>query len=112
RLDRPPRRLHRRLAAGRRCAFVGSPGEQVMSNATERSIFEQFSFWRTAPRQVGRAEAGQTHVVVGCGTSYNIAMSLAAGLNLVGVPAIAVPGGEWSRRPDAFLPRGHRAQVL
>jgi glucosamine--fructose-6-phosphate aminotransferase (isomerizing) len=83
-----------------------------MSNATERSIFEQFGFWRTAPRLVGRAEAGRTHVVVGCGTSYNIAMSLAAGLNLAGVPAIAVPGGEWARRPDAFLPHGARAQVL
>jgi len=83
-----------------------------MSNVTERSIFEQFGFWRTAPHQIGRADAAETHVVVGCGTSYNIAMSLASGLNLAGVPAIAVPGGEWLRRPDAFLPRGTHAQVL
>jgi glucosamine--fructose-6-phosphate aminotransferase (isomerizing) len=83
-----------------------------MSNATERSIYEQFGFWRTAPRQVGRAEAGRPHVVVGCGTSYNIAMTLAAGLNLGGVPAIAVPAGEWARWPDAFLPHGTRAEVL
>jgi glucosamine--fructose-6-phosphate aminotransferase (isomerizing) len=83
-----------------------------MSNATERSIFEQFRSWRDAPQEVGRAVPALPHVVIGCGTSFNIALSLAACLNLQGVQAIAASGSEWSRRPGACLPRGRRAQVL
>ncbi|MEF9673370.1 SIS domain-containing protein [Pseudomonas sp. PCH446] len=42
-------------------------------------------------------------MVVGCGTSYYLAQNVAGALNLNGRRAIAVPGGEWARRPQAFL---------
>ncbi len=71
-------------------------------NVTERTIFEQFPLWESAPRPAIRASAGTDHVVVGCGSSYNLAMSLAAVLNERGFNAIAVPGNEWLRRPRSY----------
>lgn len=72
-------------------------------NATERSIVEQFPLWGRAPAVAERARGG-LHVVVGCGTSYYLAQSLAATLNLRGVPALAVPGSEWTHRARAYVP--------
>ncbi len=44
-----------------------------------------------------------TIVVVGCGTSYYLAQSLACAYNAHGQRAIAVPGAEWARRPESYL---------
>lgn len=72
-------------------------------NATERSIVEQFPFWERAPVSRIRAEASRRHVVTGCGTSYYLAQTLAAALNLGGVDALAVPGSEWTHRARAYV---------
>jgi glucosamine--fructose-6-phosphate aminotransferase (isomerizing) len=72
-------------------------------NVTERSIFGQFDFWRALQDRGYRAEKGRQHVVVGCGSSYNLALSVAAELNIAGVPAIGVSGNEWTVRPHAYV---------
>lgn len=74
-------------------------------NTTERVIVEQFPFWAAAPavEPLKASDAG-CFVIVGCGTSYHLAQSIAASFNLQGLKALAVPGGEWSRRRQAFLP--------
>ena len=81
-------------------------------NATERGIFEQFSFWATAPNPAPLADASLIHVFVGCGTSFYIAQALAAATNAHGQQAIAVTGGEWWHRPDYYLAAGRRAHVI
>ncbi len=72
-------------------------------NVTEHVIVEQFPFWAPALTQALPAFSASTLVVVGCGTSYYLAQTVASALNLNGQRAIAVPGGEWARRPNAYL---------
>ena len=72
--------------------------------ATEKTIFEQFSYWRAALKPVAPPHEADLNVYVGCGTSYNIALSLAALSNEAGRSAIAVPGGEWLNRPHVHWP--------
>ncbi len=82
-------------------------------NPTIRSITEQFPLWRQAAQidlpALGRDEM---HVLIGCGTSYYLAQSVAAALNEAGFQALAVPGGEWLHRPQSYLPAGARPHVL
>ncbi|MDR3436215.1 SIS domain-containing protein [Telmatospirillum sp.] len=73
-------------------------------NSTERVIVEQFPYWENALDLALPAADGDTLVFVGCGTSYYIALTLAAAANLNGHRAIAVPGSEWTLRPKAYLP--------
>ncbi len=75
-----------------------------MINATERGIRGQFPFWRQAPPASFTARHGETHAVVGCGTSVHIADSIAATLCHLGIAARAVPGHEWAVRPGDYLP--------
>ncbi len=81
-------------------------------NTTERVIREQFPFWHRAPVPAPLTDQATTYVIVGCGTSYHLAQSLAAAFNLRGLRALAVPGGEWSRRRRAYLPDGVPAHVI
>jgi len=60
---------------------------------TEQTIFEQFSYWRAAIGPVAAPKDAEVMVFVGCGTSYNLALSLAALANAAGRAAIGVPGG-------------------
>ncbi len=80
-------------------------------NATERSIFEQFPFWGGVP-DIPRPDPSLPVVVIGCGSSYHLAFSVAALLNEAGTHAMAVPGGEWWLRPQAYVPAGTRVQVV
>jgi glucosamine--fructose-6-phosphate aminotransferase (isomerizing) len=79
---------------------------------TEQSIFEQFPYWRAAMAPLSPPEPAEILVFVGCGTSYNLALSLAALANTSGRPAIAVPGGEWTSSPESFWPRWQKAHVV
>jgi len=72
-------------------------------NITEHVIVEQFPFWAPALTQPLPDFSAATTVVVGCGTSYYLAQSVASAMSLNGKRAIAVPGGEWARRPEAYL---------
>lgn len=79
-------------------------------NATLRSITEQFPYWRAAfPAPI--TDKTQ-RVVLGCGTSYNLALSIAAALNEAGTPALAIPAGEWTIRPESYLPKGTPVKVI
>ena len=80
--------------------------------ATEKTIFEQFSYWRGALKPVAPPHQADLNVYVGCGTSYNIALSLAALSNEAGRSAIAVPGGEWLNRPHVHWPHWQKAHVI
>lgn len=81
-------------------------------NTTERVIREQFPFWDQAPTPSACTDRDTRFVVVGCGTSYHLAQSVAASFNLRGLQALAVPGGEWSRRRTAYLPDGLKTHVI
>jgi glucosamine--fructose-6-phosphate aminotransferase (isomerizing) len=75
-------------------------------NATLSGIVGQFDFWRQAALPAPLTDRNVAHVVVGCGTSYNLALSVAAALNAAGLRALAVPAGEWVLRPTAYLATG------
>ncbi|WP_341964112.1 SIS domain-containing protein [Pseudomonas sp. RC10] len=81
-------------------------------NVTERVIVEQFPFWQAALTQPLPTVDAPIVVVVGCGTSYYLAQTVASAFNLNGKRAIAVPGGEWARRPDAYLAHYQDALVI
>lgn len=72
--------------------------------ATLRSIREQFAFWAKAQMPSPLTDVSKTHIIVGCGTSYNLALSVAAAMNGNGLRALAVPAGEWVLRPQAYFP--------
>lgn len=79
---------------------------------TEQTIFEQFPYWRDAIAPLAPAGQPDMLVFVGCGTSYNLALSLATIANDAGRRAVAVPGGEWLTRPANYLPDWKRAHVV
>jgi len=80
--------------------------------ATEQTIFEQFGFWRKAMTPLAPLGDADITAFVGCGTSYNLALSLAAQANSVGRRAIAVPGGEWANRASSYWPAGGKVHVV
>lgn len=83
-------------------------------NATEQTILEQFSYWQQALEldlSAAKLEPGPV-VVIGCGTSYYLAQSIAAALNQSpNHSAIAVPSGEWHLRRRNYIPEV-KVQVL
>jgi len=79
---------------------------------TEQTIFEQFDYWRKALAPLAPLPNAEVMVFVGCGTSYNLALALAARANAVGRPAIAVPGDEWTHRATSYWPRPAKAHVV
>jgi glutamine---fructose-6-phosphate transaminase (isomerizing) len=86
--------------------------ERVFMGRTEQSIFEQFPYWRAAIAPLSPLEPAEVLVFVGCGTSYNLALSLAALASASGRAAIAVPGGEWASGPERYWPRWQKAHVV
>lgn len=81
-------------------------------NTTEKVIHEQFPFWEKALGSISAPHDAELMVFLGCGTSYNLALSLATHANLAGYPAIAVPGAEWLNRPAAFWPRWQKTHLV
>ncbi|CAN7679444.1 SIS domain-containing protein [Rhizobium leguminosarum] len=81
-------------------------------NTTEKVIFEQFPYWEKAIGSNSAADRVELLVFVGCGTSFNLALSLAAYANMAGRKAIAVPGAEWQNRPSAFWPEWRNTHVV
>ena len=81
-------------------------------NTTEKVIFEQFPYWERAIGPVPAPHETELTVFLGCGTSYNLALSLAAHANLAGYPAIAAPGAEWLNRSAAFWPRWQKVHLV
>lgn len=81
-------------------------------NTTEKVIFEQFPYWEKAIGSNTAAEKSDLLVYVGCGTSYYLALSLAACANGAGRRAIAVPGDEWLNRPSLFWPDWTKTHVV
>ncbi len=74
-----------------------------MPTITETVIRAQFPHWQAALRQPTPPVQARTVVITGCGTSYYLAQTLACAFNTGGQTAIAVPGAEWTRRPDCYL---------
>ena len=81
-------------------------------NPTLNSITEQFGFWRQAKMPAPMNDHKTPRIVVGCGTSYNLALSVASAMNAAGYMTIAVPAGEWVVRPEAYLPPDTKPQVI
>ncbi|MDE1994470.1 MAG: SIS domain-containing protein [Rhizobiaceae bacterium] len=81
-------------------------------NTTEKVIFEQFPYWEKALGSNSATTKSDLLVFVGCGTSYYLALSLAAYANEAGRKAIAVPGAEWLNRPNAFWPDWQKTHVV
>lgn len=83
-----------------------------MTSVTEQTIFEQFDYWRSAQLPAALADKARTYAIIGCGTSYNLALSLAASFVEQGYAAIAVPGGEWLSRRKNYFPRTEDVTVI
>jgi len=83
-------------------------------NTTEQVILEQFDYWRQPPKNgdAARLEPQTLTAILGCGTSYYLAQTLAAVFNRHGHRAIAVPGGEWLAHSNAYLAAGTPVQVV
>jgi glucosamine--fructose-6-phosphate aminotransferase (isomerizing) len=81
-------------------------------NTTEKVIIEQFPYWEKAIGSIPAPQNAELMVFVGCGTSYNLALSLAALSNLAGRSAIAAPGAEWLNRPAALWSRWQQTHVV
>ncbi|MBB3657728.1 glucosamine--fructose-6-phosphate aminotransferase (isomerizing) [Rhizobium sp. BK650] len=82
-------------------------------NTTEKVIFEQFPYWEKAiGSNPASGRADDLLVFVGCGTSFNLALSLAAYANSLKRKAIAVPGAEWLNRPSYFWPEWQKTHVV
>ncbi|MBY5664298.1 SIS domain-containing protein [Rhizobium leguminosarum] len=81
-------------------------------NTTEKVIFEQFPYWEKAIELNSADDHAELLVFVGCGTSFNLALSLAAYANMAGRKAIAVAGAEWQNRPTAFWPEWRNTHVV
>lgn len=81
---------------------------------TERSIFDQFEYWSRAEKPARLIKDERTIVVVGCGTSYNLTLSIAAVFCEQGYVAIGVPAGEWVLRPQSYVPQAalNNVQVI
>lgn len=79
---------------------------------TEQTIFEQFPYWRKAIGAPAASHDAPVTAFIGCGTSYNLSLTLAALSNAAGRPAIAVPGGEWLNRPGSYWPDWSKAHVV
>jgi glutamine---fructose-6-phosphate transaminase (isomerizing) len=90
------------------------PWKENTMNATEQTILEQFSYWQQALEldlQAAQLEPGPI-VVIGCGTSYYLAQSIAAALNQnPNHNALAVPSGEWHLRRRSYI-SDTKVQVL
>jgi glucosamine--fructose-6-phosphate aminotransferase (isomerizing) len=65
---------------------------------TEKVIFEQFPYWEAVEAMALPAMPDGPVAVTGCGTSYYLALTIAAAFNRAGRRALAVPGAEWARR--------------
>ncbi|MDE3795761.1 SIS domain-containing protein [Sinorhizobium meliloti] len=81
-------------------------------NTTEKVILEQFPYWEKAIGSNTATQKNDLLVYVGCGTSYYLALSLAAYANGAGRQAIAVPGDEWLNRPSLFWPEWTKTHVV
>lgn len=81
-------------------------------NVTERVIREQFPFWTEALAIDLPAPGAGLNVIVGCGTSYYLSLSIAAAFNAHGHMAIAVPGAEWARRRENYAARQDGVTVV
>lgn len=79
---------------------------------TEQTIFDQFSYWRAAQGALAPLPPADLTVFVGCGSSYNLALSLAALGNATGRQSIAVPGDEWTSRRGAYWPGKGSIEVV
>lgn len=80
--------------------------------ATEQTIFDQFPYWRKAAGRLEPLPGSEVTAFIGCGTSYNLAMSLAALSNAARRPAIAAPGGEWANRAQSYWGNPQAAHVV
>jgi glucosamine--fructose-6-phosphate aminotransferase (isomerizing) len=74
-----------------------------MTSLTEKVIRDQFPYLRDAIAQDLPDLPDRMRVFVGCGTSYYLAQTLACASNAAGHQAVAVPGAEWARRPQAYV---------
>lgn len=72
-------------------------------NITERVIVEQFSYWDGALSASLPSLSAKRVIVVGCGTSYFLAQTIASAFNLNGREAIAVAGAEWTYRRNTYV---------
>jgi glucosamine--fructose-6-phosphate aminotransferase (isomerizing) len=79
---------------------------------TMNGITGQFDFWRRARMPDPLPKSDAIRVVIGCGTSYNLALSVAAALSAAGHKALGVPAGEWLDRPQAYLPEDTAVEVI
>jgi glutamine---fructose-6-phosphate transaminase (isomerizing) len=90
-------------AEGRSTASGPSaPNEEfTVTSQTKQTIFNQFCYWRKAT-PVEPLAKDRDYVIIGCGTSYNLAMALAATFTEQGIGARAVPAGEWLARRGSY----------
>ncbi|GGJ28871.1 SIS domain-containing protein [Deinococcus roseus] len=74
-------------------------------NVTEQSIYEQFSFWKSALAiELPVLNPEKLTIVVGCGTSFYLAQTASALLNRHGFRSQPVAGSEWTHHASSYTP--------
>ena len=81
-------------------------------SSTLSGITGQFDYWRKAQMPAALPASDAIRIVIGCGTSYNLALAVASALSAAGHTAMAVPAGEWFDRREAYLPDGAPAEII
>ncbi len=83
-------------------------------NVTEQVILEQFEYWRKPPKNKlePALKPNTLTAILGCGTSYYLAQTLAAVFNRHGKAAVAVAGSEWLSHCSAYVTAGTPVQVI
>lgn len=83
-----------------------------MTSTTETVIRAQFPFWPAVDEMALPEISAAQIVVLGCGTSFYLAQTIACAFNASGRAAVAVPGAEWTRRPQDYLADRRGALVI
>ncbi|MEQ1769245.1 MAG: SIS domain-containing protein [Devosia sp.] len=83
-----------------------------MTSIVEQTIHDQYAYWLKAPAPRETARSDAPIAVIGCGTSYNLALTVAAMMCEQGLTAVGVPGNEWLKRPQNYVPDWRKAVVV
>ena len=95
---------------------MGADAVTEQRTHTLKEIFSQPQCWKECLRQLSSSEKvaaaarmakpGTEWILIGCGSSYYLALAAAATFNHLGLPARAIPASEILLYPELSMPKG------